>query len=120
MRGPTERQRWQIEKYMDADLDTLWITVGLAVRKPSGEQSDLDAARKTGQEWFESRKDELYATICKDWQYAEKIKEEWYQDIYNLTFAIGEYIKDRIALQAPLPVASLLVRFGLETPCGME
>lgn len=118
MQGPTERQRWQIEKYMEADLDTMWTTIGLAVKKPSGESIRPAQAKEAGQEWFESKKEELYRTICGEWNYAEKVKDTWYQDPYNLTFAIGEHIKDKIGLQAPLTVASLLVRFGLETPCG--
>jgi len=116
MQGPSERQRWQIEKYMEADLDTMWTTIGLAVKKPSGESIRPSQAKEAGKAWFESIKDDLYKTICDEWGYAEKIKDSWYQDQYNLTFAIGEHIKDKIGLQAPLTVAAVLVRFRVETP----
>lgn len=116
MQGPSERQRWQIEKYMDADLDTVYTTIGLAVKKPSGESIRPSQAKEAGKAWFESMKDDLHRAIRDEWGYADKIRDSWYQDKYNLVFAIGEHIKDIIGLQAPLTVASLLVRFGLETP----
>ncbi len=118
MTAPTDRQKWQIDHFMNTDLDTIWMTLGLATQKPTGEQFNPEQAREVGQKWFENKKDELYRTVCEDWHYAEKIRDERYQDQYNLTFAISEHIKDRIELQAPLTVASLMVRLGLETPCG--
>jgi len=118
MTAPTDRQKWQIDHFMNTDLDTIWMTLGLATQKPTGEQFNPEQAREVGQKWFESKKDELYRIVCEDWHYAEKIQDERYQDQYNLTFAISEHIKDRIELQAPLTVASLMVRLGFETPCG--
>jgi len=117
MEAPTERQRWQIDYYMNTDLDSIWISLGLATKKPSGEPFDPDQAKQIGQAWFESKKDELYKIVCDDWNYAEKIKDEWYQNKHNLAYTISELIRDKVGLMAPLTVASLMVRLGLKKPC---
>lgn len=72
--------------------------------------------KQSFEHWFNKRKKELYNLICVEWNYPAKRKK--YSNKVELSTALAEFLmSSNLEIPAPITVAVLLVRIGLDKFC---
>lgn len=82
----------------------------------------LERVKECFDEWAIQCREDLHSLICIQWDYPSKRKVSGFDDAVTVFVALSEWLLQQqgIDIPAPLCVAAILVRRGLDTFCSAQ